>query len=205
MLLTFLKGTHGKNPNEHFDATTATLATHAIARLHRMSSYADPSLLGNHAVLNTHYCWREFEQRHALLVPKQAGRWVRQQLDIISLPTDLPQGICHADLNYGNFLFKDNHLTGMIDFDMSFWGPFVYDIASLIYWWAWPPHSPLNEDAARLIVREYESIRPLSEIERTHILDALALILLLSISWSDEQDFEKERIRFESLPKNLNF
>ena len=31
----------------------------------------------------------------------------------------MPKGLCHADLNYGNFLFKNAKIAAVLDFDMS--------------------------------------------------------------------------------------
>jgi hypothetical protein len=60
----------------------------------------------------------------------------------------------------------------------------------LIYWWAFPPGGGFKEKEASFIVNVYIHNRELSELEKTHIFDALKLIILLGISWSEECDFE---------------
>ena len=114
----------------------------------------------------------------------------------------MPKGLCHADLNYGNFLFKNGKVVAVLDFDMSFRTFLIYDIASLIYWWACPPQNGFNAEIAAQLVQEYSKWRELSEAERVHILDALKLITLLGISWSDEADFEQEKKKIEFLNSN---
>ena len=78
---------------------------------------------------------------------------------------------------------------------------FVYDIASLIYWWARSPQTGTDLKKAQHIVREYSRSRLLSEVERAHIYDALKFITLLGISWSGEEDFENEKRHIEFLDK----
>lgn len=46
-------------------------------------------------------------------------------------------------------------------------------------------------------MHEYSKWRELSEAESTHIYDALKLITLLGISWSEEGNFESEKKKIE--------
>jgi Ser/Thr protein kinase RdoA (MazF antagonist) len=82
---------------------------------------------------------------------------------------------------------------------MSFIGPLVYDIASLIYWWAWPPGMSMKPAEAALIVKAYSALRPLGKDEPAHLYDALKLITLLGLSWSDDSDYEETKWRIECL------
>lgn len=62
-----------------------------------------------------------------------------------------------------------------------------------------PPEKDFREDAASFIVSEYIKNRKLSDEELSHIFDALKLVLLLGISWSEEEDFEGEKKKIEFL------
>ncbi len=140
---------------------------------------------------------REY-QKHARKIDKdKREEWLKAELGKLEFPSTLPKGLCHADLNYGNFLFKSGKVIAALDFDMSFRTYLIYDLASLIYWWAWSPAKDFNIEYSRYIVQEYSKYRTLTEPEKTYIYDALKLIILLGISWSDEGDFEQEKKKIE--------
>jgi Ser/Thr protein kinase RdoA (MazF antagonist) len=52
---------------------------------------------------------------------------------------DLPHSIIHFDLHDENLLYKINNeqieLSGVIDFDTSFFGPQIYDLVSILFCW----------------------------------------------------------------------
>lgn len=47
----------------------------------------------------------------------------------------LPKGIIHADIFPDNVIVKDGHINGIIDFNESYYGPYVYDLAIVINFW----------------------------------------------------------------------
>jgi len=124
---------------------------------------------------------------------------LKNQLSILEFPKFLPKGLCHADLNHGNFLFKTGKIVGVLDFDMSFYSYFIYDVASLIYWWAWPPKEGFSLFKSKFILNEYIKNRKLNESEKHHVYDALKLIILLGISWSEDNEFDSEKEKIEFL------
>jgi homoserine kinase type II len=199
VIIEFVEGEHCRNPNDHFDAEHAALAAQAVAQLHCLTNGYDRDYFRNREAFDVAYCWRQFRRRHADLVETEQGRWFKAELDSLVFPPDMPKGLCHADLNFANFLFGHGEVAAVLDFDMSFHGFLVYDVASLIYWWAMPPMQGLRSERARFILAEYEKRRPLSEIEKAHVVDALKLIMLLGISWGDRAEIEGERQKFELL------
>lgn len=202
IIIEFVEGDHGKNPNDFFDAEQAAEVVKVIAQLHSLTRDYQPDYFSNREPYNAEYCWREFQKKHPHLVETEKGMWFKSELDKLEFPAEMPKGLCHADLNYGNFLFRDGKIVAVLDFDMSFYTFFIYDIASLIYWWAFPPKRGFQAEIAEQLVCEYSKWRELSGTERKHILDALKLITLLGISWSDEADFEQEKKRIEFLNTN---
>jgi hypothetical protein len=48
-------------------------------------------------------------------------------------------------------------------------------------------------------VKEYSKSRKLNLTEKKYIYDALKLIILLGICWSDESDFEQEKKKIDYL------
>jgi homoserine kinase type II len=123
------------------------------------------------------------------------------ELDKVDLPDSLPQGIIHADCHYTNFLFIDNKLSGVLDFDDACFAPLIVDIANAIYFWAWPPGWPLDFDNAGRMIAAYHNVRPLSGLERRHLFDALKITVLMSIAWfmEDNEDVESEFSRISEL------
>ena len=199
IIIEFIEGEHGKNPNDFFDMAEAAEVIRIVAQLHNLTKNYNPEYFKDREVFDMGYCWRGFEKKHKHLVETEKGKWFKNELEKLEFPASLPKGLCHADLNYGNFLFRNGKIVAVLDFDMSFYTYLIYDIASLIYWWSWPPQKNLVKNQSAQIITEYSKSRELSVEERTHIYDALKLIILLGISWSEEGDFEKEKVKIELL------
>ena len=199
ILTTFITGEHSPNPNERLDTSRLAAIVESVAQLHHVTRDYHPQYFLDREAYDTIYCWRQFQNRHRDLVTTEVGRWFKAELDCLVFPAELPRGLCHADLNAGNFLLRENAVVGVLDFDMSFYGPLVYDIASLIYWWALPPGQSLRDETASFIITEYDKHRSLSESERAHIFDALKLLVLLGISWGDASEILDERRRIAML------
>jgi len=199
MLVEYIAGAHGSNPNDAFVKREATAVVKTVARLHLATQQLAPDCFGERTRLDVSYCKNQFEKQHPYWLDDEKGKWFLNELDAIELPAALPQGLCHADLNHGNFLFREGEVVAMLDFDMSFFAPLVYDVADLIYWWAWPPGKLMQATEAAIIVDEYSAMRALREDEAAHIYDALKLITLLGLSWSDAGDFEETKWRIDCL------
>ncbi len=196
IIIGYIAGEHCKNPNDSLDTDSLSKIIKIVALLHVLT-LNHSEFAKEREPFDVEYCWREYK-KHSRQSNEERENWLRKELDKLEFLDSLPKGICHADLNYGNFLFKNGEIVAVLDFDMSFYTSLIYDVASLIYWWAWPPQKKLKMEEAKFIVSEYIKSRSLSEIEKMHIYDALKLIILLGISWSDEGDFEqgKENVSF---------
>lgn len=199
IIIEFIEGKHGKNPNDEFDFKEMAEVIKVVTQLHNLTKDNEQEYFKNREVYDVEYCWREFQKKHPHLVETEKGKWLKAELDKLQFPPELPKGLCHADLNYGNFLFRGGKIAAVLDFDMSFYTHLIYDVASLIYWWAWPPKEGFKKDHAERIIEEYSKWRVLGEVEKAHIYDVLKLIILLGISWSDEGDFEGEKEKIEAL------
>src|SRR5262249_43806257 len=92
------------------------------------------------------------------------------------------------DSNRSNFLYKDDKLSAVLDFDQASYTWLLYDVAQLIYWWTWPDKGNINLEQSRDLVAQYETVRQLSEYERDHLFDALKLVHLVGIGWSLADD-----------------
>lgn len=114
-------------------------------------------------------------------------------------PTDLPQGVIHADLFADNLFFKDGRFSGVIDFYFACSDALAYEPAIMLNAWAFAapaaPGAPWTYDAAkgRALLEGYEAVRPLSPAERAALPvlargAAMRFFLTRLIDWSATPD-----------------
>ena len=89
----------------------------------------------------------------------------------------LPSGVIHADFRPDNLLCRNGELVAVLDFDTSYIGSFVRDLAEAIVIWSMPVGSFLpNRAVVDAIIAGYCEVRRLSEAER----DLLPVSILLT-------------------------
>jgi homoserine kinase type II len=199
MIVEYVHGKLMKNPNNISRHNGLTEVVNTVAKLHNMTKNFNQKYFKYRDIYNKKYCWAEYRKRSGNVRNASREKWLKNELNKLEFPNLLPKGICHCDLNYSNFLFKKGKVVCVLDFDMSCYTYLIYDIASLIYWWAFPPKKIMNIENSKHLVDEYCKRRKLSKAEKMHIFDALKLIILLGISWSEENDFEQEKRKIEYL------
>jgi homoserine kinase type II len=82
-------------------------------------------------------------------------------------PKDLPQGVIHADYFPDNVFFQGGKFAAAFDFYFACTDALAYDVAVALNAWCFEPDGSFNITAARALVAGYESLRPLSEAERS--------------------------------------
>ncbi|MBV6633002.1 MAG: homoserine kinase [Alphaproteobacteria bacterium] len=87
-------------------------------------------------------------------------------------PTDLPRGIIHADLFPDNVFFRKEDFSGVIDFYFACEDFFAYEVAICMNAWCFEPDVSFNVTKARQMLKNYQTVRPLSAAE----LNALPLL-----------------------------
>ncbi|MGH8658244.1 MAG: homoserine kinase [Gammaproteobacteria bacterium] len=128
--------------------------------------------------------WLSTAQR---LIPKMepsAATLLREELAYQArhASPELPRGVIHADLFRDNALFRDDTLTGVIDFYYACNDAMIYDLAVTVNDWCFPD-SVFDCERARALVQSYQQIRPLTESEHKAwliVLRAAALRFWLS-------------------------
>ena len=98
VIIEYIVGEHGKNPNDIFDADQATEVVKAVAQLHNLTKEYPPEYLKGREVYDTEYCWREYKKYPQRVENKERENWLRNELDKLEFPGFLPKGICHAEL-----------------------------------------------------------------------------------------------------------
>jgi homoserine kinase type II len=87
-------------------------------------------------------------------------------------PTDLPQGVIHADLFPDNVFFLGDRLSGLIDFTFACNDMLAYDVAICLNAWCFESDHSFNVTKARAFLNAYGRERKLSDAEQ----DALPLL-----------------------------
>tara|TARA_Y100000766_G_scaffold277993_1_gene284163 strand:+ start:350 stop:1312 length:963 start_codon:yes stop_codon:yes gene_type:complete len=80
-------------------------------------------------------------------------------------PTDLPQGVCHADLFPDNVFFLGEELSGLIDFYFACNDFLVYDLAICLNAWCFERDNSFNVTKARRMLSAYRRERDVSDAE----------------------------------------
>lgn len=90
----------------------------------------------------------------------------------LSFPKELPSGMLHEDLGKRHVLWEKGVITGVIDFDRSYIGPFVADIGQAIRGWC------ATSEEVQSFLEGYERERVLETIE-LELLDTAIVFAFL--------------------------
>lgn len=77
----------------------------------------------------------------------------------------MPSGVIHADMFPDNVFFRDDHLSGVIDFYFACNDVFAYDLAIAINAWCFEPNMSINLTKGRALLSGYHAVRPLNDME----------------------------------------
>ena len=88
-------------------------------------------------------------------------------------PSNLPQGVIHADLFPDNVFFLGEQVSGIIDFTFACTDMFAYDVAICLNAWCFESDCSFNVTKARAFLGAYGRERQLSQAEQ-HVLPLLA-------------------------------
>ena len=113
------------------------------------------------------------------------------ELDYLSSgvwPSNLPEGVIHADLFNDNVFFLGDKLSGIIDFTFACNDMLAYDIAICLNAWCFEPDHSYNVTKGRALLQGYSKARALSEAERAALPllargAALRFLLTRLVDW----------------------
>jgi homoserine kinase type II len=103
-------------------------------------------------------------------------------------PTDLPQGLIHADLFPDNVFFLGDRLSGIIDFTFACNDLLAYDVAICLNAWCFEPDHAFNATKARALLNAYGRERALAPAEQAALPllargAALRFLLTRLVDW----------------------
>lgn len=94
-----------------------------------------------------------------------------------SLPSSLPNGAMHLDINQRNVLFLNRKLTGVVDFDNSYNGPLILDLAGALVWFGYQ-NNKFNLQKIRKLYEGYVSVRRLNQKEKAELINMFHYYIL---------------------------
>ncbi|MFH1455819.1 MAG: homoserine kinase [archaeon] len=197
-LFELMEGVHRKKGD-------AKLIAQTIGKLHKISIGYKPEYYKVRDTYDPNSCWKNAKLNSRKIKSKSESenrlRWLKIELQKLKLPNNLPKGLCHCDTHPSNFLYKNNKLTAVLDFDDASYVYLLYDISNMIYFWAWPHKKKLIFNKAKELLVEYNKHRKLTQIEKEHLYDILKMVVFMSIGWfiHDNDDYESEKKKIESL------
>ena len=106
-------------------------------------------------------------------------------------PQDLPSGVIHADLFPDNVFFREQRVSGVIDFYFACTDFLAYDLAICLNAWCFEADGSLNVTKARLLLSGYRRSRPLTPAELTALPllargSALRFLLTRLFDWLNQ-------------------
>jgi homoserine kinase type II len=123
-------------------------------------------------------------------------------------PSELPQGVIHADLFPDNVFFLGDKVSGLIDFYFACNDTLAYDVAVCLNAWCFEKDASFNVTKARALLQAYEKVRPLTTPELKHLPTlargaALRFLLTRTYDWlnTDENVLVKTKDPTEYLRK----
>jgi homoserine kinase type II len=185
-LFEFLEGEHSDNESNGRQIAAA------LGKLHTLTIGYQPKYCEARDTYDSTSCLR-----NALVSAKKISSkfeanerlgWLKTELNRLQFPETLPKGVCHCDTHPSNFLYKDGNLVAVLDFDDAAYIYLLYDLANLLFFWAWPDKSDLIFDKVKELVGEYEQYRILSEEEKRHLFDILHMVNFMGIGWFIDND-----------------
>ena len=165
-VVSFLEGSSKKNlnPNDCYNVGVQTAKLHMITK--NLSIKRENRLSVN--------AWRKIYtnvQNDCSKIHPNLSKIIEKNLDEIekNWPKKIPSGIIHADLFSDNIFFKDNKLTGIIDFYFSCFDFYAFEIAiclNALCFEGQKENLSFNVTKAKKYIDGYSTIRELSENEK---------------------------------------
>ncbi len=172
-----LEGKNELQPN----STHCAAVGHALAQIHTLGETFTGVLENPRGI-----AWAEkTSQRVFSQLSGDEQLLLQQEIEFRkqTLPNDLPIGAIHADLFRDNVMFKDQSLTGIIDFYYACNDALLYDLAVTINDWCSDDKGELNMLCYNNLINAYQAERPFHAEEPKvwqYMLRAAALRFWLS-------------------------
>lgn len=181
----FVKGKHISKLNEK---QAEELVKH-LAKLHKLTKGYKPKYYEHREGHDEEFILKTIKEESKYIKNKKLSKertsYIKKELKKIKFPISIPKGIIHADYNASNTIFNKNKISGIIDFDDACYTHLIFDVSSIIFYWAWykEKNGKINFAKAKHKLKIYEKYRKLNISERTHLYEALKMLLLTYCAW----------------------
>jgi homoserine kinase type II len=139
----------------------------SLARLHRAGANFPMARPNDLSVMGWQRLVEAIGARADEVVPGLAAELAREVEAIAAAwPHDLPTGIIHADFFPDNVFFRDEQVTGIIDFYFACTDALAYDLAICINAWCFSPDGSWIPEHGLRLLDAYQAVRPLDPAER---------------------------------------
>jgi len=101
---------------------------------------------------------------------------------------ELAQGFVHADLYFDNVIVEGSEIRGIIDFDDSYHGSLVVDLAVVLMEFGFVTDGELDLELSRLLLEAYYRMRPGSVMESDLIVDAMTCACYKYLGYTSNLD-----------------
>jgi homoserine kinase type II len=164
VIINFLEGIWPRKPNAaHCAGVGQALAKMHLAGADFPMSRANALSVSGWRPLFDVAALRADEVQHGLRA------YIAAELDYIEgnvWPTNLPQGVIHADLFPDNVFFLGERVSGIIDFTFACNDMLAYDVAICLNAWCFESDCSFNVTKARAFLNAYGRERRLSDAEQ---------------------------------------
>lgn len=189
VIITFLQGLSPRVPN----ATQCRALGVGLAQLHAAATDFEQTRENSLGPASWPVLWQGRAANAEVLEPGLSEK-IETDLANIKAAGDvsqsIPRGTIHADLFPDNAFFLGDAFTGAIDFYFACTDALAYDLAVCINAWAFEADGSFNFSKAKNLIAGYESVRPLTEDEKSAfpllcLGAALRFFLTRLVDWTD--------------------
>lgn len=106
--------------------------------------------------------------------------FANQELERYDFPQDLPKGVTHQDIKSENIIVEGDKIKGIVDFDNSYVGAFLFDIATTIIWGCFKDEL-FDKKMFFSFINGYSKKRGLSELENEYLEDSIKFRLVREV------------------------
>lgn len=178
----------------------------ALAKLHEIP--APKNLSSKHTYVKTTYP-QVMKQEINLKYRKWVGE--RHRAIQATNPTGLPVGLVHGDIFSDNLLFEDGDFKAIIDFEDVSRIAKIFDVGMAIVGIC-TRNSEIDISKSRALVKGYQEIRPLEELEKKSLKNFLEWAAVLTSTWrfwkynieTPDMGKSKRYVQMVDIAKNAN-
>ena len=103
-----------------------------------------------------------------------------KELNKFAIPKDLQEGPIHVDVKPDNVLFNKAKISGVIDFDNAYIGPFILDLAKAMVWFG-RSGGNFKHERLRSLYKGYVEARTMTSREYEYLYNAVNFAFLSHI------------------------